>query len=119
MTIEQFEKPPKNAKRVYRWDDLPSNKTRAWFRTMDPDQEPREFSVSGNQRRVLEGLMLSPIYAASYCRLSDQVLPLRRDHAISIRCDMYRKDQETGRERYGVYVLESKVTRIDNQQVAA
>lgn len=119
MTIEHFEKPPKNAKRVYRWSDLPSDKTRARYMVTDEGQEPREISVANNQRRVLEGLMHGPIYAASYCRISDQVLPLRRDKSIDIECKMYSNDPETGRERYGVYFLRSTVVRIADEQVAA
>ena len=118
MTIEQIEKPPKNAKRVYRWADLAS-KERATYPVSDQNQEPREISVANNQRRVLEGLLQGPIYAASYCRLSDQVLPLRRDKGISISCKMCRNDPDTGRESYGVYFLESKVSRVSDEEVAA
>ena len=38
---------------------------------------------------------------------------------VNIRCDMYRNDPETGRERYGVYVLESEVVHIADERVAA
>jgi len=106
------EKPPVNAKRVYRWADLPSLTTPARYRITDPDQEPCEFVVANHPRQVLEGLMRHPIYAASYCRISDQVLPLRRDHGIDIECQMYSNDPETGRSRYGVYTLVSKVCRV-------
>ena len=119
MSTIQLEKPPENAKRVYKWADLPPAKAAALYRVTDPGQEPREIVVSKHQQQVLEGLMRSPIYAASYCRLSDQVLPLRRDHGVSIRCDMYRSDPDTGRERYGVYVLESTVVRLDASEAAA
>lgn len=118
MTNHSKETPPSNAKRIYRWTDLPSNTSPALFRVTDPGQEPREIVVSKHQRQVLEGLMRSPIYAASYCRLSDQVLPLRRDHSVDIECIMYSNDKETGRQRYGVYFLVSKVERIKVENAA-
>ncbi len=111
--------PPHNAKRVYRWGDLPYLTELALFRVTDPGQEPRVIAVSKHVRQVLEGLMRHPIYAASYCRISDQVLPLRRDHGVNIRCDMYSNDKETGRTRFGIYVLESKVERIESDEAVA
>lgn len=117
--MNQENTPPANAKRVYKWADLPDHTDAARYMVTDPGQEPREIIVSNHQRQVLEGLMRSPIYAASYCRVSDQVLPLRRDHGVNIRCDMYRNDPETGRERYGIYVLESEVVRVADERVAA
>lgn len=111
--------PPQNAKRIYRWADLPAPTKTAFYRISDPGQEPRTIVVSKHMRQVLEGLMQHPIYAASYCRISDQVLPLRRDHGVNIRCDMYSNDKETGRSRFGIYVLESKVERVASDEVAA
>ncbi len=108
-------KPPPNAKRVYRWADLPLHTEQALYRVTDPGQEPRIIHAAKRKRQVLEGLMRSPVYAASYCRLSDQVLPLRRDDGVDIHCEMYRDDPETGRERYGVYFLRSKVERIERE----
>lgn len=111
------ELPPAASRRVYAWKDLPFPTDAGLFRVTEAGQEPREFVASNNLRRVLEGLICHPIYAASYCRISDQVLPLRRDHGIDIECKMYRNDPETGRERYGVYFLKSKVERIDGEVV--
>lgn len=107
--------PSADAKRVSRWADLPDVSAPALFRVTDPDQEPREIVVAKHQRQVLEGLMHGPIYAASYCRVSDQVSMLRHDHGVNIRCDMFSDDRETGRSRYGVYFLESRVERIDGE----
>lgn len=115
MTKVTEQKPPKNAKRIYRWSDLPSKTTPARYRVTDPDQESRVIILSKRRRQVLEGLIDGPIYAASYCRISDQVLPLRRDHGVEIDCEMYRNDPETGRSTYGVYVLQSKVERIGEE----
>lgn len=112
-------KPPTNARRIYRWTDLPNTTERASYVVQDDGGEPREIVISRHQRQVLEGLMQSPIFAASYCRISDQVLPLRRDHGVDIRCDMYANDPETGRQRYGVYTLVSTVTRSGDARAAA
>lgn len=117
--MQKEKTPPSNAKRVYKWADLPDHTSPARYMVTDPGQEPRVIIVSNHRRQVLDGLLRSPIYSASYCRISDQVLPLRRDHGVNIRCDMYRNDPETGRERYGIYVLESKVVRIADERVAA
>lgn len=105
--------PPSNTKRVYKWNDLPNETKPARYIIEDEGQPPRTITVSRRKRQVLEGLMQSPLLAASYCRISDQVLPLRRDFGVNITCTIYKKDPETGREIYGVYTLESKVTRID------
>ena len=104
--------PPADAKRINRWADLPNGTAPALYRVTDPGEEPREIVAANHKRQVLEALIRSPIYAASFCRISDQVLPLRRDDGVNIRCDMYQNDPETGRQRYGIYVLESKVERI-------
>ena len=114
MAIES-DKPPTNTRRIYAWDDLPQTTEPALYRITDPGQEPRTVTVSKNTRRVLEGLMRGPLFAASYCRLSDKVLPLRRDHGVDIVCTLYRSDEETGRERYGVYTLVSKVERLNGE----
>ena len=122
MSIElnqKFELPPANALRVYGWSDLPNLTEPALYRITDPGQEPREIYASKHKRQVLEGLMRSPLYAASYCRLSDKVLPLRRDDGVNIECKLYSNDPETGRERFGIYFLVSKVELIANREVAA
>ena len=111
--------PPKNAKRIYRWADLPNTIEAASYLVEEPGLEPRAITVAKHKRQVLEGLLNGPMFTASYCRLSDQVLPLRRDEGLTIRCDMYANDPEIGRERYGIYVLESVVTRLHDERVAA
>lgn len=115
----EFELPPSNALRVYRWADLPNLTAPALYRVTDPGREPREIYASKHKRQVLEGLMRSPLYAASYCRLSDQVLPLRRDDDVNIVCKMFRGDAETGRQKFGIYFLVSKVELIETGEVAA
>lgn len=121
MTTEQTihaepgAKPPTNAKRVYRWADLPKSSEAATFFVDEDANAPRKITVSRHKRQVLEGLMRGPILAASYCRISDQVLPLRRDYGLDITCTIYRNDPETGRQKYGVYTLASKVRRAGEE----
>jgi hypothetical protein len=103
----------KDAKRFYAWKDFQCDKRLERFLVEDEGQEPRTISVSKNKKRVLVGLINGPVFAASYCRISDQVLPLRRDYGLDITCTIFKNDPETGRDIYGVYTLESKVTRID------
>ncbi len=114
QSIEQKnnENPPANTKRIYRWADLPNTTENQTYWVTNTGQDPRKVILAKRTRQVLEGLMRSPIHSASYCRLSDHVLPLRRDHGIDIRCDMFANDVETGRTRYGVYVLVSQVQPV-------
>ena len=117
---EPGERPPPNTKRIYRWGDLPGQVTPARYRVHDETSgETQDFTVSGHKRQVLEGIMRGPIMAASYCRLSDQILPLRRDKSVPIICTIYRNDADTGREKFGVYTLEARVTRVAESEVAA
>lgn len=104
---------PQNAKRFFAWKDFQYDKRREEFLVEDEGQDPRTIIVSNNKKRVLVGLINGPVFAASYCRISDQVLPLRRDYGLDITCTIYKNDPETGRDIYGVYTLNSKVTRID------
>lgn len=104
--------PSPDTRRIYGWAGLGSSTDTAQFLVENEDQEPHTITLRNRKRQVLEGLMQSPIFAASYCRLSDQVLPLRRDYGVEITCTIYRNDPETDRELYGVYELASKVRRI-------
>lgn len=114
-----LENPPKNTKRVYGWHNLKPTTDYAPYSVADEGRETRKIIVGKQQRQVLEGLMEGPIYAASFCRVGNQVLALRHEHGIDIACDMYSNDPETGRERYGVYRLVSNVRRVDDGEVAA
>lgn len=105
--------PSRNTKRIYKWADLPGDTKPAKFTIECEGKEPRTITVSRRKRQVLEGLMETPILAASYCRISDNVLPLRRDYGLDIACTVYKNDPDTGRDIYGVYTLANTVTRID------
>ena len=83
----ETERPPRNSKRVYRWPDLPNTLAPKPYRIIEEGKEVTTFIASEHKRQVLEGLMLHPIYAASYCRISDQVLALRGD-GVDIECKM-------------------------------
>ncbi|MGR3492065.1 MAG: hypothetical protein ACU0DW_08400 [Shimia sp.] len=117
-TTSNHERPPPNTRRVYGWDDLPNLTSPAsyWIETEGRDR--RRTTLAKHTRQTLEGLIRSPLFAASYCRLSDQVLKLKTDHGIDIECSMYRGDPETGRLRYGVYFLRSTVTPIADAEAA-
>ncbi|WP_439521077.1 hypothetical protein [Marivita sp.] len=112
-------RPSADTKRIYKWANLKADTTRASFLIENEGIKPFKITVSLKKRQVLEGLMQSPIMAASYCRISDQVLPLRRDYGVNIVCTIYKNDPETGRETFGVYTLVSKVTRILSDKEAA
>lgn len=113
-------KPPSNARRIYRWADLPRCQPHAGYVVENDGQEAVTLFVRNKRQRVLEGLMRSPLYAASYARLSDHVDHLKRSGVV-IETLMFRDDPETGRDTFGIYVLRSRVTRIEapSQEVAA
>ncbi len=102
-------KPPPNTQDIGKWTDCKAETAVASFLVEDDDTTIRKITVSKNKRRVLESLMRGPVMAASRCRISDQVLPLRRDYGLDIVCTIYKNDANTGREVYGVYTLASKV----------
>lgn len=116
---EPGEKPDSKTRRIYNWDGFKVDPKPATFLIENEGQDPYRITVSRHKRQVLEGLTKSPIMAASYCRISDQVLPLRRDYGVDIICTIYRNDPETGRDVYGVYTLVSCVTRVSDQVEAA
>lgn len=111
--------PPTNALRIYSWNQTPNLTASAAYMVQNEGQEPHTIMVSKNICRVPEALMPSPVYAASYCRISDKVLPLRPAFRVDIDCTIYEGDVPTKRKRFGVYFLKSKVVRLDDQQVAA
>lgn len=112
---EAGEKPPSNTKRIYNWAGLKADTKPAKYLIENEGSEPFTITLSRRKRQVLEGLQQSPIMAASYCRISDQVLPLRRDYGVNIVCTIYQNDPETGREIYGVYTLVSKVRLLEEE----
>lgn len=121
MTTEQkkyaapSETPPSDTKRIYQWTELSNRRKAATYVVETEGQKPRMFTASHHKRQVLEGLMRWPILAASYCRISDQVLLLRRDCGLEIICTVYPGDPVTGREKYGVYSLASDVRCVDGE----
>lgn len=106
--------PPSNTKRIYGWQGLPNLSKPAQYVVENDGQKPRVVTVSRRKLQVLEGLILSPILSASYCRISDQVL-LLRNLGVDILRTIYKNDPERGREIYGVYTLASRVRRLDGK----
>ncbi len=111
------DQPPRNTRRVYGWADLPADEALTHYSITDNNTgKIHKVSAKGKRRRVLEGLRRSPLLSASYARLSDHVDHLRRA-GIGIETQLYKNDVETGRERYGVYTLQSEVTPLNKQEV--
>lgn len=100
-------KPPKNTLRVNAWLDLPAPRTAAIYSFKDSIGNDHTITVDKNRRRVLEGLMLSPIYCASMARLSCYVAYLRHCHGLNIETIEYKGE---GQPLYGVYFLRSNVS---------
>lgn len=110
-------RPPANALRVQSWADTPALTKPATYEAHTDGAEPKSFTVSKLNRRVLEALMRGPLYAASPCRISDKVLSLRRDQGLEIECVLFKGDAETHRQLCGVYFLRTRVIRAE--EVAA
>lgn len=109
------DKPPANTQSINRWDDLPAGSSPATFEITDENGETRRITLKDGNRRVLEGLMLGPMYCASRVRLSDRKLVLTRDYDITIETEFYGNG-----DRYGVYTLVDHVVRvgISNREAA-
>lgn len=115
--IKNNNTPPRDAKHIRSWRDLPQTETRASYDLVSPTGEKRRISLKDGNRRVFEGLMQHPVFCASPVRLSDRVLILKRDFGVSIRTEMYSGDHATDSERYGVYFLDDDVIRVDGTEV--
>ena len=109
---EKIEQQEQEEARVTEWKDLPSNKESARFRVISDAGDERVITLSKNKRRILEGLMKQPIYAASPVRISDVVHLLKGEQGLSIKTEMYANDRETDRAKFGVYFLTDQVERI-------
>ncbi len=99
------------------WHSLKSETAIAAFLVESEGADPRTIHVGKNKRRIVEALINNPMYCASPCRLSHYVMELREEQGLNIETEWYSNDPKTGRERYGVYVLKDKVTRIDGNEV--
>ena len=111
-------KPPNDAKRIYTWSGLPNTTEAQSYLIENEAAEVFTITSSKAQHQMLEGLMTRPIHAASYCQISDQV-NLLREAGLDIETEMFRNDPETGRNRYRVYFLKSRVTPIIRTAEAA
>lgn len=112
------DRPQRNTRRVLGWINLSNRTEPAEFEFTTPDGKCKTFWASKNKRRILEALILAPMYCASPCRLSHYVQLMRDELGEDfIETKWYSNDPATGRERFGVYALKYKVTRIVRQAV--
>ena len=102
------EHPPASAKHISKWADLPGASEPARFDILSGDKA--SITVRGKNRKVLEGLMQGALYCASYCRISHNIMCLRRA-GVNIETTIYKPSGEAFPDRYGLYELQSKVQR--------
>lgn len=110
-------KEPRNTLYVQRWADLANQTEAARYLVEDENGDSHTITVSKNMRRILDTLMLRPIYCASRCRVSHYINVLRHELRVKVETDRYKNDPASGRMSYGVFRLVSKVTRISSQGV--
>ena len=110
-------KEPRNTLYVQRWADLTSKTEPARYRVEDEDGSSHTITVSKNMRRILDTLMLRPIYCASRCRISHYVNVMRHELSVKIETDRYKNDPASGRMSYGVFRLVSKISQVDEREV--
>ncbi len=118
MNTKIPERPPQNARRVYGWVDLPADESAETYILKDRSGRDYEIIASGKCRRVLEGLLQTPIFAASNARISQYVSELREGGA-DIETKRFKGDPETGRSTFGVYVMHSNLVSNGRKGVAA
>lgn len=107
------QKPPANALRVERWNDMPTDTGPAKYEINSEDGEATIITLSKGNRIVLDALIDQPVYCASPVRISDRVCILKRDYGVPITKKMYENDTATDRAKFGVYFLSGGVARID------
>jgi hypothetical protein len=112
-------KPPANAQRIWRVADLPKNRAPAHYVITNDGDEPITVLLSKRRRQVMDLLKQGSVYCASPVRISDIVHLLKRETGVVVDTEYYPGDHETGAGTYGVYVLKSKVTLLDKDEVAA
>lgn len=118
MTIETYNQPPKNVRRIYRVADLPQDRRPATYTIANAGSDPINLTLDKRQRQVLDALMIGPVYSASPVRISDMVL-LLREAGVDIETLRFDGDPGTGAGRFGIYVLRSAVARSDEMEMAA
>mgnify|MGYP001800072087 CR=1 FL=1 len=87
--------------------------------------EPKEgeafevrFPANGTLR-VFKTLVKAPLACPSRLRISDRILILRRDYGLNITTEMYPGNGQSECQRFGVYFLEDKATRVSDHEEAA
>jgi hypothetical protein len=108
-------RPASGALWVTGWHCLKSETATTEYLVESDGVDPRKISVGKKKRRILDALINAPMYCASPVRLSHYIMLLREENGLDIETEWFRNDPRTGRERFGVYVLKDKVTRIDRK----
>ena len=118
MTINE-EKQAENATRVWRRADLPQERSPATYLIETEGRESLRTVLQKSQRQVIELLRKGPVYCASPVRISDIVHILKRDCGLDVETTMYPGNPKTGAGAYGTYTLKSRVTLVEQTEVAA
>ena len=105
FTEEELKSIRKEARRITRRSDLPSN--RGIVRLEWGDGFPDIFStmVAKRDGQVAQALMSGPVFCASPVRVGDSVLRLRRDHGLPIETARYDETYGDEHLHFGIYVL--------------
>jgi hypothetical protein len=106
-------RPPSNALRVEAWRDLPSERGPASYKITNDDGAVHHINLAKGNRIILDALLRQPVYCASPVRVSNRVCILIHKYGVPITLEMYQNDEETGRDKFGVYFLNGHVLRLD------
>ena len=111
--------PPATSQRIYRVADLPQEREPADYNIANNVEKPRLVTLAKRKRQIMDLLLQGPVYCASPVRISDIVHILKREIGLDVETKIYPGEPETGAGDYGVYFLQSRVTRIVDQKEAA
>lgn len=107
------DRPPLDALRADRWNDLGTQTAPAKYEITGEDGRTKAITLAKGNRIILDALIKQPVYCASPVRISDRVSILRREYGVPIIKKMYENDTATDRAKFGVYFLNGNVRRID------
>jgi len=106
-------RPPSNALRVEAWRDLPKDGAAARYKITREDGGVSVIMLAKGNRIILDALLRQPVYCASPVRVSNRDCILIHKYGVPITLEMYQNDEETGRDKFGVYFLNGHVLRLD------
>ncbi len=107
-------RPPASALRVEAWRDLPKDGAAARYKITREDSGVSVITLAKGNRIILDALLEQPVYCASPVRVSDRVCILIHKYGVPITKEMYENDESTGRDKFGVYFLNGRVERLDD-----